>query len=116
MYFSYVSTVTKRFVYALVILFALCSILGAVGYIFADHIPYVNAAAISEKLGFISTILMCVNIVFFVLLIIFRLARLYNHLGYIILTLFAILSYLVMLFVSPDLYYVIERFLSFFNK
>ena len=116
MYFSYVSTVTKRFVYALVILFALCSILGAVGYIFSDYIPYVNAPEISEKLGFLATILMCVNIVFFVLLVIFRLARLHTHLGYIILTLIAIISYLVMLFSSPELYYVIERFLGFFGK
>ncbi len=113
MYTSRGTSILKIFIYAIVILLALCSIMTAVGFVFADKLPQFPLADVSKYLCYIATVLLFVHITNFVFVIIFQIRKLYNYLGYVILSFVAIISYIAAWFTTPSLFHYI---LSLFGK
>ena len=113
MYTSNGSSVLKTFVYGVAALLAACSILAIVGFAFADKLPGLALMELSQNLCYIAAILIFVQAICFCLVMIFQLTKLYNYIGYIILSLIATISYVLAWFASP---YFAPYFAQFFNK
>ena len=112
MYTSRVSTVLKTFVYCVVVFLALISISACLGFIFADKLTFLpfNVVDVCQKMCTVATVLLAIHIISFCCVLLFQIARLSNWLGYVILSLIAILGYIAAWLTTPALF---EKTLNF---
>jgi hypothetical protein len=106
MYNSRFSTVLKTFVYAIVILVIVSSGLATLGFMFADQLSFLPFPVVDVcmKLCTVSTVLLVIHLITFGLVMILQLRRLTDWFGYIVLSLFAIVSYIEAWFTTPELF------------
>jgi hypothetical protein len=102
MFTSNGSSVLKAFVYGVVAVLAACSILAIVGFIFAGHLPGLAIVELSHNLCYIAAILLFVHAICFCFVMIFQFTKLYEYVGYIILSFVATLSYVIAWLASPS--------------
>ena len=113
MYTPHVSTVLKAFIYVVVILLALCSIAAIVGFVYAGQSGDAAITDLSQNLCHIGTILLVVHLITFCFVMIFQLTRLYEYIGYAILSFIATLSYVCAWLASPAF---VNQVISVFTK
>ena len=94
MYSLHTTSVIKKFIYAVMILLALCSLLSALGFIFADSITFLSAEEISSRLISVSTVLLVVQILIMPLVLIFQITKLSEYIPYFVFSFIAIVLYI----------------------
>ena len=109
----HISTVLKTFIYAVVILLALCSIAAIVGFVYAGQSGDLAITDLSQNLCHIATILLVVHLIAFCFVMIFQLTKLYDYIGYAILSFIATLGYVGAWLASPAF---VDKVINVFTK
>ena len=93
---SRLSTVLIASIYIIAIMLALISILGALGFHFADSTPAFPLAEISIRIVYIATVLLVTQAIAMPLVTLLQIARLREYLPYFIISIIGIAAYIVM--------------------
>ena len=112
MYTSHVSLVLKAFVYCMVLALAICSLAACLGFVFADKIAFLPVVDICKTLCTISTVLLVIHCICFGLVVVCQIARIYEWLGYMALSLLAICCYIAAWLTTPELFELTKNFIG----
>lgn len=97
----HISTVLKTFIYAVVILLILCNIAAIVGFVYAGQSGDIAITDLSQNLCYVATILLVVHLITFCFVMIFQLTKLYDYIGYAVLSFIATVGYVGAWLASP---------------